>query len=132
MRSATAPDTIDCRGDKDHLEEEIGQRGVVGVTPAREYGFSRIVRAQHERNTGPDAVDCLSRVHDVVAHQHVHDTGDGIQRNILRENFRRVLGANESGLQHGKTGRHPHDEGAHNKKVKCIERVFQLNNGSVH
>ncbi len=62
-------------------------------------------------------------VHQVVADQQVHDACDRVQRHVLGENLRRVLGANQPCLEHGEPRSHPHDQGTGKhepERVQCV------------
>jgi len=48
------------------------------------------------------------------------------QRDVLGEDFSGVLGANQTGLEHGKTCCHPHDQCTTDQKVECIKCVLDL------
>ena len=48
------------------------------------------------QNALEDAALIRARVHDRVAHQHVHDAGDRIQTDVLGENLGRVFGTDEA------------------------------------
>ena len=61
-----------------------------------------------------------------VTDDHVHDTGNSEQDDVLGENFGGVLGTNQASFQHGKACRHPHYQRAGNQEIKCIQRVAQI------
>ncbi len=118
-------------GDEYDLEEEIRQVRVIGIAAAGDdVGRGVVARgeqaAAERRQALEDAAGKVARVHDRVTAQHVHDAGDRIEADVLGQNFSRVLGAHESGFEHRKARRHPHDECAHDEKVKCVQRISEF------
>ncbi len=74
-----------------------------------------MLRIRHRRN--------IARVHDRVTAEHVHDAGYRVETNVLGQDLGGVLGADQAGFEHRETRGHPHDQRAHDEKVKSIERV---------
>ncbi len=111
-----------CGRDEHDLEEKVGEVRVVGV--AGDDGVDRIIVRAQQADAGNQAARIpISRVHDPVSAQHVHDACDRVEADILRQNLGRVLGAHQARLQHREAGRHPHDERAAHQEIKGIERV---------
>src|SRR5690606_20806773 len=96
-------------GHEHDLEEEVGGFGV--DCAAFETVFTAGKLAEHGggihiRDT---AQERCATVHDGVTTHHVHGAGDGIQSKVLGQDFRGVLGSDETGFEHRKAGGHPHD-----------------------
>ncbi len=117
--------------DKHDLEEEVGQARVVSVAATGDDVGRGIVAGAKQaaaqcQNALKHAALKVARIHDRVTAQHVHDAGDRIETDVLGQDLGRVLGPHQTGFEHREARRHPHDERAHDEKVKCIERVGQF------
>jgi hypothetical protein len=111
-------------GDEHDLEEEVRSAGVdrIAVEPVFRGSRQHLVEAE-----GFDAAqEPTAAVHDGVTAGQVHETGDGIERDVLGQDFGGVFGPHQAGLQHGEAGGHPHHQGATDKKVESVDGVLQL------
>src|SRR6056297_2648599 len=117
---------------EDNLEEEV--RSAAVFAHVAESGFSGgsddagnscVV---HFSNGGDAAQEDAAIVHDVVADDQVHGTGDREQGYVLGQDFGGVLGTHQAGFQHGKASGHPHDQSTANQEVKGIQRILEFKN----
>src|SRR5690606_29112554 len=90
------------RGEHD-LEEEVGTGRVVRrVVATSEDRVDGVLVTDQETQAGDDAAFGAG-VHDVVADHQVHHACQGIQRDVLGKNLGGVLGADQTGFEHGET-----------------------------
>ncbi|MCY1532167.1 hypothetical protein D9M68_674200 [compost metagenome] len=120
-------------GGEHHLEEEIRALGVVRRTLATcSYQIDSMLVADQEPQVGQHAAG-IAAVHQRIPEQQIHHACQGIEHNVLGEDFSGVLRPHQTGFEHGETRRHPHHQGAANQEVEGIECVLQRDKGcTVH
>ncbi len=108
------------------LEEEVRSNRVVRcIVATGEYVFNGVLGTDQHAEAREDTA-FRAGVHDVVADQQIHGARRCVQGHVLGQNFSGVLGADQTGFEHGKTRRHPHHQSTADQKVECIKRVLDL------
>jgi len=118
--------------DEDHLEEEVGSGRVDRATLEATVTGGEIAQDAFDIDAGDAGEEVAAAVHDGVTAHQVHDAGNGEQGHVLGQDFSGVLGAHQTGFQHGKACCHPHNQCTAHQKIKGIYSVLQVKKIAFH
>ena len=117
-------DDRSCGGAEHQLEEEVRTCCIAILDIAgtdRLDGFGREELADDVRHRPG-----IARIHQVIADNPEHESGNGEKRDVLEQLRGDVLRAHQTGFQHGKACGHPHDQEAANQEEKGIEDIGDI------